>query len=89
MAGRGKKKGKKDVATSDATPQAETSQSQGPSNNVKGWSDPKFNESSLTMGQLQDMIKTLATQIYDKKYEDLKNDMEEEVEWRVTAQCEE
>ncbi len=60
-----------------------------PTSSVKGWSDPKFNESSLTMGQLQDMIKTLAQQLYDKKYEDLKNDMEEEVEWRVTAQCEE
>ena len=103
MTGRGKKKGKKDVATSETTHQGESSQGQLPSksdksknqspvqstNNVKGWSDPKFNESSLTMGQLQDMIKTLATQIYDKKYEDLKNDMEEEVEWRVTAQCEE
>ncbi len=89
MTGRGKKKGKKDEVTSDATQRGETSQGQGPSNNVKGWSDPKFNESSLTMGQLQDMIKTLSQKIYDKKYEELKNDMEEEVEWRVTAQCEE
>ncbi len=60
-----------------------------PDNNSNGWSDPKFNESALTMSQLQDMIKTLAEQVYAKKYEDLKSDMEEEVEWRVTSQCEE
>ncbi len=88
MTGRGKKKGKKDVVASDAIQQGESSKAQ-PTNNVKGWSDPQFNESSLTMGQLQDMIKTLSEKIYDKKYEELKNDMEEEVEWRVTAQCEE
>ncbi len=53
------------------------------------WSDPKFNDSDLTMKQLQNMIKTLAGEVIEKKYKDLKNDMEEEVEWRVSAQTEE
>ncbi len=59
------------------------------STNEKQWSDPTFNDSELTMSQLKDMIKTLATEVYKKSYEELKEDMEEEVEWRVTAQCEE
>ena len=54
--------------------------------NVKQWSDPTFNGSELTMTQLKDMIETLATEVYKKE---LKSDMEEEVEWRVTVQCEE
>ncbi len=60
-----------------------------PADDEKGWKDPKFNGAELTMGQLQDMIKSLAKEVYEKKYEDLKTDLEEEVEWRVTAQCEE
>ena len=55
----------------------------------KMWSDAGFNESELTMSQLRNMIKTLAEEEYKKKYEELKNDMEEEVEWRVSAQTEE
>ncbi len=55
----------------------------------KMWSEAGFNESELTMSQLQNMIRTLAEQEYKKKYEKLKNDIEEEVEWRVTAQTEE
>ncbi len=55
----------------------------------KMWSEAGFNESELTMSQLRNMIRTLAEEEYKKKYEDLKNDIEEEVEWRVTAQTEE
>ena len=55
----------------------------------KMWSEAGFNESELTMSQLRNMIRTLAEEEYKKKYEELKNDMEEEVEWRVSAQTEE
>ncbi len=53
------------------------------------WAEAGFNESELTMSQLRNMIRTLAEEEYKKKYEELKNDIEEEVEWRVTAQTEE
>ncbi len=53
------------------------------------WAEAGFNESELTMSQLRNMIRTLAEEEYKKKFEELKNDVEEEVEWRVTAQTEE
>ncbi len=53
------------------------------------WSDSKFNDSDLTMKQLHNMIRTLAGEVIEKKYKDLKSEMEEEVEWRVSAQTEE
>ncbi len=55
----------------------------------KMWAEAGFNESELTMSQLRNMIRTLAEEEYKKKYEELKNDIEEEVEWRVTAQTDE
>ena len=58
-------------------------------NSETAWSDPKFNYSELTMTQLKNMIRTLAEEEYKKKYEELKSDIEEEVEWRVSAQTEE
>ena len=54
----------------------------------KEWEDPKFNDSELTMSQLKDMIQTLATKKYEEKFEDLQEEMIEQVEFRVTVQCE-
>ncbi len=54
----------------------------------KQWEDPKFNDSELTMTQLKDMIKTLAAKMYEERFEDLQEEMVEQVEFRVTVQCE-
>ncbi len=57
-------------------------------NHEKQWQDTDFNGTELTMTQLKDMIQTLAAKIYEEKFEDLQEEMIEQVEFRVTVQCE-
>ncbi len=47
------------------------------------WSDAGFNESELTLSQLKNMITTLATEIFNKKKEAIKAEVDEEVEARL------
>ncbi len=50
------------------------------------WSDAGFNESELTLSQLKNMITTLATEVYDNKKEELKAEVDEDVEARLYDQ---
>ncbi len=60
-----------------------------PKNKESELTDSNFNDSELTMSQLKAMIKALSADVFKKNYEALETDIQDEVEWRLTAQCEE
>ncbi len=74
---------------SDASTSAANKKQSTPKNYESERLDSKFNDSELTMSQLKDMIKALSAEVFKKNYEALETDIQDEVEWRVTAQCEE
>ncbi len=73
----------------EASTSAANKKQSAPKTNGSEQTDSKFNDSELTMSQLKDMIKALSAEVFKKKYEALETDIQDEVEWRVTAQCEE
>ncbi len=79
-------------STKQSTQQTKTKQNAVNTKNTpaseKNWEDPKFNGEELTMTQLRDMIQTLAKKLYEEKFEDLQEEMVDQVEYRVTVQCE-
>ncbi len=91
---RGKQSQKSSDSTKQSIQQSKTKQNAVNTKNTpassqeKNWEDPKFNGEELTMTQLKDMIQTLAKKLYEEKFYDLQEEMVEQVEYRVTVQCE-